>query len=236
MNDNESEVNEQYVPIYATHIILKFKSEEMGRKVPRDVVFKIFVLQDNDVLTSVRFQLSDDRELDFLYEADYDADRFQQIKDEQNLEIDFDDFPNVIRQLITTINNQDLDELNEGDYKLSFKDHDTSGEDHENDSAEQGNEEEEDLKVRYFIISQKIEICVVEIFKLVFVECAGEKVQRISQSRYDDITNDLKLVDTELKDIKKRLQRQAPKILQEYIKMTNLERSGMSELTETEEY
>ena len=56
----------------------------------------------------------------------------------------------------------------------------------------------------------------VEIFKLVFVECAGEKVQRISQSRYDEISAQLKLVDTELKDIKKRLQRQAPKLLQEY--------------------
>lgn len=234
MSDNESEGSEQYIPIFATHIIIKFKSEEMGnQKVPRDVVFKIFVQQDNDVLTSVRFQLSDDRELDFLYESDYDVDRFNQIKEEQNLEIEFDDFPNVIRQLITTINNQDSDELNEGDYKLSFKDHDTSGEDHENE--EQNNEEEEDLKVRYFIISQKIEICVVEIFKLVFVECAGDKVQKISQSRYDDITEKLRLVDTELKDIKKRLQRQAPKILQEYIK-ANMEKSGMSELYETEEY
>ncbi|KAK8891212.1 hypothetical protein M9Y10_028418 [Tritrichomonas musculus] len=220
MTDNESatqDLNEGYVPIYATHIMLKFKSEQFdGQKILKDVVFKIFVLQDNDVLTSVRFQLSDDQELDFLYEADYDSERFEQIKQEQNLEIEFEDFPNVIRQLITTINNQGTDELEEGDYKLSFKDHDTSGEDQENNSVDQNEEEEEELKVRYFIISQKIEICVVEIFKLVFVECAGEKVQRISQSRYDEISAQLKLVDTELKDIKKRLQRQAPKLLQEY--------------------
>ena len=171
MTDNESELNEQYVPIYATHITLKFKSEEMGnQKVPRDVVFKIFVLQDNDILTSVRFQLSDDRELDFLYEADYDADRFNEIKEEQNLEIEFDDFPNVIRQLITTIKNQDPEELNEGDYKLSFKDHDTS---EENASSELNEEEEEEEKKKYFIITQKIEIFDVEIFKLVNVETAG---------------------------------------------------------------
>ena len=134
MTDNESatqDLNEGYVPIYATHIMLKFKSEQFdGQKILKDVVFKIFVLQDNDVLTSVRFQLSDDQELDFLYEADYDSERFEQIKQEQNLEIEFEDFPNVIRQLITTINNQGTDELEEGDYKLSFKDHDTSGEDH----------------------------------------------------------------------------------------------------------
>ncbi|OHT15378.1 hypothetical protein TRFO_14130 [Tritrichomonas foetus] len=214
--DNNSDINEDFVPIYVTHLQLKLKKEdgEDSEKVAKDTVFKIFVHQDNDVLNAVRFQISDDKRLNFLYEADYDAEAFEAIKEKQGLEIEFDDFPNVIRQLISTIIRQGTDELNEGDYKASFKDHVESEEPEEEEEDHQ--EEEGETKTRYFLISQRLEFCSVEIFRLRFHECDNEKVEKISQYRYDEISQKLKAVETEYKDIYKRLQRQAPKILQDY--------------------
>ena len=214
-NSEVSDINEGFIPIFVTKITLKLKKEngEENEKAPHEIVFKIFVKQDNDVLNTVRFQLSDDKRLDFLYESDYDLDAFEAIKHEQNLEIEFDDFPNVIRQLITTIIKQGKDELDEGDYKVSFKDHVTN---EDGDIEVEHDEEEGSLKVRYLIISQRLEFCSVEIFRLTFVECDNDKTERISQYRYDEIAQKLKEVQTEFKDTFKRIQRQDPKILRGY--------------------
>ncbi|OHT01761.1 hypothetical protein TRFO_31273 [Tritrichomonas foetus] len=221
MSDHQSvasDINDGYVPIYVTKLVLKLRKEgeeaEEAEKIPKETVFKIFVRQDNDVLESVRFQISDDKRLNFLYEADYDLDSFQSIKEEQELEIEFDDFPNVIRQLISTIIKQGTDELNEGDYKASFKDR---LEDEENEDSENQEEEQDgESKTRYLVISQRLEFCSVAIFTLVFHECDNARVEHISQYRYDEISQKLKAVETEYKDIYKRIQRQAPKLLQDY--------------------
>lgn len=193
-----SDLDEGYVPIYVTHVQLKIKKDgENGiEKYKKDAVFKIFVKQDDDVLNSVRLQLSDDQRLDFLYEADYGSEEFERLREEQQLEIEFDDFPNVIRKLMTTIIQQGDDTLNEGDYKIAFKDTDSDG--------------------ICLIISQKIDICTVEIFRLEFIQITGERVQKIAQSRFDDISKKLKAIEIEYKDTIKRIERQAPKLIHNY--------------------
>ena len=212
---SNGDINEGFIQIFSTNLELKlrFGEGDESQKVPHVTVFKIFVRQDNDVLESVRFQLSDDKRLNFLYEADYNDEQFNAIKQEQGLEIEFDDFPNVIRQLVTTVTKQDNNELNEGDYKISFKE--KNGDDESQDSDQENEDEDETIK-RYFIISQKLEFCNVEIFKLVFHACDAGRIGLISQSRYNEISQKLKDIDREYKDIYKRLQRQAPKILSDF--------------------
>lgn len=210
-NNSQADINEGYVVIFVTKLELKLKRDdtEENQKIPYETVFKIYVKQNNDELESVLFELSDDKCLDFLFQSRYNKEKFEELKDEQNLEIEFDDFPNVIRQVITVINKQDPDDKSEGRYKVSFKAN-------EEQEPQDENEEEEAIDDRFLIISQYLEFCPVEIFKLTFERCSDELVHQISQSRYDEISQKLKAVQTEYKDILKRLQRQAPKILEDY--------------------
>lgn len=203
----QEDIDEGFVVIYVTKLNLKLKKDDNpeNQKIQYETVFKIYVKQNNDELESVLFELSDDKRLDFLFRSVYDKEKFENLKEEQNLEIEFDDFPNVIRQVITVINKQDPDDKSEGKYKVSFKSE-------ESQEQEGDEEEEESFDSRYLIISQYLEFCPVEIFKLTFERCSEDIVQRISQSRYDEISQKLKAVQTEYKDIIKRLQRQAPKI------------------------
>lgn len=210
-NESQADINEGYVVIYVTKLELKLKKDDIeeNQKIPYETVFKIYVKQNNDELESVLFELSDDKCLDFLFQSRYNKEKFEELKEEQSLEIEFDDFPNVIRQVITVINKQDPDDKSEGRYKVSFK--------KDEEAQEEGSEEEEEfIDCRFLIISQYLEFCPVEIFKLTFEKCSDELVHQISQSRYDEISQKLKAVQTEYKDILKRIQRQAPKLLDGY--------------------
>lgn len=210
------DINEGFVPIYVTPLNLKLKNAADEKEL-KEVVFKILVRQTDDVLESVRFQIANDKELDFLYESTYDEESFNAMKDRQHLEIDFSDFPNVVRQLVATIVKQDEAQIEDGEYKASFKDKDEPQSD---ESGEEANEEEEAAGGQgrrcFFIVYQRLEFCRVQIFKLVFTEAERERVQRISQARYDEVASKLKAVETEYKDIYKRIQRQAPKILADF--------------------
>lgn len=211
------DINEGFVPIYVTPLNLKLKNAQ-GEKELKEVVFKILVRQTDDILESVRFQIANDKELDFLYESTYDEQSFEAMKDRQHLEIDFSDFPNVVRQLVATIVKQDEANMEDGEYKASFKDRDEPQSD---ESGEEASPEEEDAgagpgRKCFFIVYQRLEFCRVQIFKLVFTEAERERVQRISQARYDEVASKLKAVETEFKDIYKRIQRQAPKILADF--------------------
>lgn len=207
------DINEGFVSIYATTITLKFTNEE-GDKAPEQTRFKIFVRQNDDVLEAVRFQLAKDDELNFLYECTYTEEDFEKMRDEQDLEIDFNDFPNVVRQLVATIvKSQELGMM-KSEYKASFNDHDDpKSEDEEAEEDETKPEEDDGSVKRFFIVYQRLEFCKVPIFKLTFKECAIERIEKIAQARYDEIAAQFKAVDTEYKDIYKRIERQCKGLL-----------------------
>lgn len=210
--DAVQDINEGYVELYNHVLTLNTKGPE-NEKVPIEYVFKILVRQTDDVLESVRFQLSNNKDLDFLYESTYSEEEFNEMKQEQDLEIQFADFPNVIRQLINTCVKQDESdvEAKEKQFKVSLKDKDPESQE---DDQDEHNEEESSPETRYFLISQRLDFTSVIIFNLIFKRCEENRVERISQHRYDDLSKKLQAASTEYKDMLKRLQRQAPKILQ----------------------
>lgn len=213
------DINEGFVPIYATTITLKFANEE-GKKAPEATRFKIFVRQTDDILEAVRFQLSKDDELNFLYECTYTEKEFKKMRREQQLDIDFNDFPNVVRQLVATIVKGKELGNEESQYKASFKDYDDpkseneeEEEEEEEETQEKNEEDVDDSTQRFFIVYQRLEFCKVQIFKLAFKECPIERIEKIAQARYDELSAQYKAVDTEYKDIYKRIERQARGIL-----------------------
>ena len=115
------------------------------------------------------------------------------------MDIEFNDFPNVVRQLVATIVRGEDFGAAESEYKASFKVHDD--EDEEEDKSDETKTEE--ATKRFFIIYQKLEFCKVQICKLAFEECDIARVEKISQARYDEISAKLKAVETEFKDIYK---------------------------------
>jgi hypothetical protein len=210
--DHGGSPEEGYVPIYEVPLQFAIK-DASGRKILKSVVFKICIRQTDDVLQAVHFQISDDKELDFLYESTYTAREFQEMKTRQSLEIDFVDFPNVVRQLVANVVRQGERHDEVAEYEISFKTRDDPRTD---DDLQATGPAEEDPRIRYFIIYQRLEFCRVPISKLRFTQCDDWRAGQISQRRYDELSAKLKAVETEFKDIYKRLQRQAPKILSDF--------------------
>lgn len=215
----------EYVPIYDTKIDLKVRvnvENEQQQKYTQIAVFKILVRQSNDQLECVRFQLSDDEQLNFLYRADYDEQRFEEMKSEQDLDITFEDFPNVVRQIITQYTKPESKASKS--YKVSFI---TGVQDEDEDVDDDQNQDDEPRPdICSLIIGQKLEFCTVEIFNIQFAHCDPERIKIISQRRYDEISQKLKEVQTEYKDICKRLQRQAPALFNKYVKPTRLDETS----------
>ena len=120
------DITEGFVPIYITPLRLKCKGEDTDGKKKKNVEFKILVRQPDDDLESVRFQIANDKELNFMYESTYDKEAFEAMKESQGLEIEFSDFPNVVRQEIATFVKQEeaMVDREQQMYKVSFSDQD----------------------------------------------------------------------------------------------------------------
>jgi hypothetical protein len=213
---SSAEVQQGYAQLYVTDLTVKVKDGTTGTDVK--IVFRIFIRQEDDLLTSVRFQISNDQELDFLYECTYDVDGFDGLKSRQGLELDFVDFPNVVRQQLATLVKQAEDRSDPQRFKAVFTSEDDKVSDEDDGYDDRAEEEEEDVNTggsskKFFIIYQKLDFCRPQVFKFAFTKCALEKTSKISQARYDDLSNKLKALETEYKDIFKRIQRTNPKLL-----------------------
>jgi hypothetical protein len=203
----QDDPNQGYVQIHATALNLPVKRE--AQKLVQNLIFKILVLQREDTLESVRFQFSDEEELGFLYEGTYDLARFNTMKEEQALEFDFGDLANVVRQLLGQLP-QDVNlDGQDTPYKAVFK----IGE--EPPPIEE--EDDEPLPpLNVFVISQLLNLRKVPLLTLDFDQCPPERSTAVSQARYNESVAKLKELKTEYTDIVKRLERQAPKILQSF--------------------
>jgi len=191
--------SEGFARVYATTLSLK-----VDGGVQSTVVFKILIRQQDDSLEAVRFQISKEDEIDYLYESSCNVSGFDTLRDEQRFEFEFGDFPNVIRQVLATVEKQDGDDDR---YKVVFR----SPEPVDEEEAAAG---ESDVIV--LTIWERLEFRKVPIVLLAFWKAEIERVKWISQSRYDEVAAELKAVETEYKDTCKRLQRQAPKVLADW--------------------
>jgi hypothetical protein len=208
------DANEGFVQIYAHALNFPVK-RGTDPKAPQDLIFKILIFQHEDVLERVRFQLSDEEELGFLYEATYDVARFNGLKDADGLEFDFPDLANVVRQLLNELIKQADAGQDDPTYKAVFK-IDVPPEARDPPAEPQDEEEEEPGPANLFIISQLLNLRRVPLLTLEFDQCPPERSTAVSQARYNELVAKYKEIWTEYNDILKRLERQAPKTLQSF--------------------
>jgi hypothetical protein len=159
---SSGDVQEGYAQLYITTLTLKEKDGATGKDV--DIVFRIFIRQEEDLLTSVRFQISKDDELDFLYESTYDRDSFEELKSRQSLELDFVDFPNVVCQQLVRLVKPTNEPSEPQRFKAVFKSEEDKGSEEDDGYDDRGEEEEEDVETgesskKFFIIYQKLDFC-----------------------------------------------------------------------------
>jgi hypothetical protein len=201
--------NEGHVPFFTTYLDVVSK-DGVGGKAPQRIVFRIFIRQDNDLLSSVRLQISTDSELDFLYEATYDAGAFEAMKARQRLELDFADFPNVVRQQIAAvIREADLGCAERRLKAVLLPEDPAAGDDDEYDDPDGADAR----GARLFVVFQRLDFCRVEILKFRLAPVPAERTAQISQMRFDELAARLRALETEYKDVYKRVQRTAPAAL-----------------------
>ena len=184
--DSSPEIDEGFTQFFESKlsIIIGGYEEEIESN---SVTISIYISQVEDDLDTVRFRLSDDNNLQFLYESDYNNETFSQMKEQQSLEIDFEDFPNVIRQVLEDIINEQS----------------TGGENYGVVFNLEGDETQATLN-----ITQKLDFCDTDIFIFDFFKCETDKILSVTQQRYDIIAEKAKKAETEYKDLLKRIQRQ----------------------------
>jgi hypothetical protein len=222
MSNPAASPGENYVQLYSTYLEVKTK-DEARNKSRKTIVFRIYIQQTDDELTNVRFQISNDDQLEYLFEITYNKDTFATMKAHQHLELDFPDFPNVVRQqILAVLRETDVSEADRR-YKVIFTDIDDRSPDDADDDYDDRNagpvaddapeEEEEEQRVTYFIVYEKLEFCRAQVFKFEFNPCKADRTAAISQARYDELTAKLKALETEYKDAYKRVQRTNPSVL-----------------------
>ena len=136
----------------------------------------------------MRFTSGND--IQFLYEKEYDAEAFEALKTDQELEIDFNDFPNILQEV--------LDKVPDTYTAKVYQ--------HENDSQSY-------LTLK---IQQDLELCTQDIFTFDLPLASVERIKQVSQDRYNKLRSQYQSISTQYQDMVKRIKRQDPKILSSF--------------------
>jgi hypothetical protein len=96
--------------------------DEAGTKSKKTMMFRISVERKNDERSDVRFQISNDDQLEYLFEVTSNQETLDSMKGRPRVELDLTDFPNVVGQQILALLREC--EMNEADrrYKVIFTD------------------------------------------------------------------------------------------------------------------
>ena len=149
---------------------------------------QVSIKQTDDNLEGVRIRFFSQEDIRFLYERIFHEDEFNQFKTDQELDIDFGDFPNVLEEVLSNVSR----ESEEGSYKAILR---TEGDD------------------VVLCLQQDLELCTTDIFTFKLPFCKPERIEQVSQQRYDELIKQYNEVATQYKDMIKRIKRQDPKVL-----------------------
>lgn len=181
--------NTGYEMLYCKSINLEFRvysetseSNESGTKA---VWVRIFTKKgDNNKISEVRFEVMDDADLYFFYESVFDENTFNEMKDEDQLLINFSEFSNNVTEL-----------LNESE---------------SSDSQTQITFVQENNNTMTMEFLQILELKAVEIFKIKFIPSNPEFVQDQVQFRYNKIKELLKYKKEFLTEFDRQVQSKNP--------------------------
>ncbi|EAY10546.1 hypothetical protein TVAG_184480 [Trichomonas vaginalis G3] len=152
----------------------------------------VYLKQTDDEVDAIKIQLYSKDVLSFLYEGEMSKEDFETFKSEQELDIDFNDFPNILREVLGQIN----EDIEENGY-----------------NARLIPDEENSCRL---IIKQDLELCTTEIFNIKLTGAGNERIRKVSQTRYNELSKRDNALRTQYKDLIKRIRRPDPKILQDF--------------------
>ena len=162
---------------------------EQDQEEPEVIItrMKIILFRNDQELETVRMELTTELDLFFLYEANYNEASFNQLKDEQKLEITFDEFPQLMADILEQY------AQNSEEYFVTFK---------------QNNQPSGIL-----LFQQRLRFKSIDIFALEFVPAQDDYVKDQIQYRYNATRADAKAARTELNDLYALLKIKNPNIL-----------------------
>lgn len=156
---------------------------------------QLSIKQTDDELEAIRIQIYSKDNINFLFKGNLTAEEFEEFRKEQELEIDFNDFPNVLQEVLSQVNVDIIE--NEG-YNAILQP------DTENSEAAR------------LIVKQDLELCTTEIFNIKLEQATAEEMRYIAQDRYNRLNKKFDQVKTNYKDLMKRINRQDPSILRNF--------------------
>lgn len=87
---------------YSKEINFKYHTNSSNNIEVRPTNIKIFTKKDKyDKLQTIRFEISQQENIFFLYSVEYDEDSFETLKDKENLKTLFEDFPKVMMEILS---------------------------------------------------------------------------------------------------------------------------------------
>ena len=193
---NEVPKEEEYTLLFETEIEVEDEEEEEeDQQNDSDVIEKSVdtlhvscsILQNEDELKSVALRFTSGNDIQFLFEAEYDEKAFETLKTDQDLEIDFNDFPNILQEVLEKVPNT------------------YTAKTHQYDKDERSY-----LRLK---IQQDLELCTQDIFTFDLPLATVERIKQVSQDRYNAYRERYQKVWVQYQDMIKRIKRQDPKIL-----------------------
>ncbi|OHT06542.1 hypothetical protein TRFO_25432 [Tritrichomonas foetus] len=176
-----------YDLFFEKEINLEFRNFENNESLSRVVRIRIMTYRDDMVLKQIRLEILDDSDLYFFVESIFDEEKFEQMKNDAQLLIDFDSFPEEIRDLIED------SQINDSESQIVFiEENDGSG-------------------VMEFL--QILELKSVEVFKINFVPSDPEFIQLQVQYRFNQLYGQLAKNKAILHEFNKQLQSKNPILL-----------------------
>lgn len=196
----QPEVDEEFVQFFDIDVPVENRLDEEAANIPDDefgeeynrLKIQVSVKQVDEDVDEIKICLYDSDNLFFLYEGNMTKDEFEKFKNEQELEIDFNDFPNVLQEVLSNI----PEDIVEGSYVAVLK-------------------PATDDQVQ-FIVKQDLDVCTTEIFNIKLQQPDFERLRKVSQQRYNEISKRDTAIRIQYKDLIKRIRRQDPKILQDF--------------------
>ena len=193
MSDTKENTQREYTLLFETDIEAENAQEEEDQTDQNeeeeisvfDLHIAVSIDQTDDQLNAVNIRFTSGDDIRYLFEGEYTEESFEKMKTDQELEIDFNDFPNVLQEVLDKVPDE---------YKATIKLHD------------------EGHKVT-LALQQELEFCTTDIFTFTLDLASAERIEKVSQERYNELLKQYQQISTQYKDMVKRIKRQDPKIL-----------------------
>lgn len=176
-----------YNVFYVTELNLEFRNSENQESLDRVVRLRILVCTDDTIMKQIKIEILDDSDLYFFVEAVFNEEQFNKMKKEDQLLIDFESFPEEIKNFFNECQSTDAEtqiayiEENDGSGILEF--------------------------------SQFIELKSVEVLIIHFVLSDPEFIQRQVQFRFNQMSNLLARNNAILEEFNHQMQTKNPILL-----------------------